>query len=151
MPGEGEFEVVSTGNHERTGLEGATENGSGCPVREPCVRWVRFPSSGFESSVDERSEWCTIIDMIDTERRLCRPEGSDSPRSRQPLELVKDCRRPGGGRRRAGPQGDRSRDRVGIFDASTWEHSLRLRGDTRVAFISEWDPLIRALAAERHR
>jgi hypothetical protein len=67
--------LVSTGNHERTGLEGATENGSGCPVREPWVRWARFPSSGFESSVDERSKWCTIIDMIDTDRRLCRPEG----------------------------------------------------------------------------
>ena len=101
MPGEGEFELVSTGSHERTGLEGATENGSGCPVREPCVRWARFPSPGFESSVDECSKWCTIIDMIDTERRLCRPEGSDSPRSRQPLELVTDCRRPGGRQRRA--------------------------------------------------
>jgi hypothetical protein len=86
----GEFEWVSSGNHERTGLEGATENGSGCPVREPWVRWARFPSSGFESSVDERSKWCSTMEMIDTDRRLCRPEWPDSPRSRQPLELVKN-------------------------------------------------------------
>jgi transposase len=52
----GNFELASAVNHERTGLEGATENGSGCPVREPWVRWARFPSPGFESSVDERSK-----------------------------------------------------------------------------------------------
>ena len=44
-------------NHEQTGLEGATENGSGLSARGPWVRWARLPGPGFESSVDERSKW----------------------------------------------------------------------------------------------
>jgi hypothetical protein len=52
-----EFELISAVNHERTGLEGATENGSGLPARGPWVRWARLPGPGFESSVDGRSKW----------------------------------------------------------------------------------------------
>ena len=57
MPREGSSRVVSAVDHERTGLEGATENGSGLPARGPWVRWARLPGPGFESSVDGRSKW----------------------------------------------------------------------------------------------
>ena len=45
------------------------------------------------------------MDMVDTDRRLCRPEESDLTRSRQPLELVGDGGVPGGGCREAGRDG----------------------------------------------
>ena len=62
-------------NHEQTGLEGATEIVPGVPKGSRVSDENRFPSSGFESSVDECSKWCSIKNLIDTDRRLCRPEG----------------------------------------------------------------------------
>jgi hypothetical protein len=53
----GKIQWVSPMNHEQTGLEGATEDGSGLSARGPWVRWVRLPGPGFESSVDGRSKW----------------------------------------------------------------------------------------------
>jgi hypothetical protein len=47
----------------------------------------RYPGSGFESSVDECSTWCSIMDAIDTDRRSCRPES----RARTHREAASRC------------------------------------------------------------
>src|SRR5689334_14099489 len=63
------------------------------------------------------------MDMIGTDRRLCRPEGSDSPRSRQPLELVTDRRR-----REVDAEGP---GRTVIVRENMWGPLTLRRGDTR--------------------
>jgi hypothetical protein len=75
--------------------------------------------------------------MIGTDRRWCRPEGSASPRSRQPLELVRDGRRPGGGLGKTGERGDRSRDRAGTSRASSRGHDRSWRRDEGVVSLGE--------------
>jgi hypothetical protein len=48
----------------------------------------RHPSSGFESSVDECSNWCSITDGIDTDRRSCRPESRAGLTAKPPAAVA---------------------------------------------------------------
>jgi hypothetical protein len=49
----------------------------------------RYPGSGFESSVDECSNRCSVRERIDTDRRSCRPESRVGLTAKPPATVAR--------------------------------------------------------------